>query len=280
MKGKWILCLPICLSFLAPMAQAGTKEEIMRLQSDVLALKDQFREFEKSYNERTDGLKSLVVQLNDQVAKSNLVLDRVAKTLEGQASGTRSADQALLQEIRALTAKVDDAATRISALAQQIADLKVQTKSLNESGPSGGGRSEDSIYSQAYNDYVQGNLDVAIQGFSAYLTSFPNGKMAATAQLSVGDAYTRVGKLPQAIAAFTRVITDYPGADQVPSAIFKRGRAELAMRESDNAIADFKDIITRFPTAPESDQAKAELQRLGVNLTKPAPAKEPRRKSR
>jgi TolA-binding protein len=265
MKGKWILCLPICLSFLAPMAQAGTKEEIMRLQSDVLALKDQFREFEKSYNERTDGLKSLVVQLNDQVAKSNLVLDRVAKTLEGQASGTRSADQALLQEIRALTAKVDDAATRISALAQQIADLKVQTKSLNESGPSGG---------------VQGNLDVAIQGFSAYLTSFPNGKMAATAQLSVGDAYTRVGKLPQAIAAFTRVITDYPGADQVPSAIFKRGRAELAMRESDNAIADFKDIITRFPTAPESDQAKAELQRLGVNLTKPAPAKEPRRKSR
>jgi tol-pal system protein YbgF len=280
MKGKWILCLPICVSFLAPMAQAGTKEEIMRLQNDVLALKDQFREFEKSYNEKNDGLKSLVVQLNDQVAKSTLLLDRVAKTLEGQASGTRASDQALLQEIRNLAAKVDDAATRISALAQQIADLKVQSKSLNESRPSSAELSEDSIYGQAYNDYVQGNLDMAIQGFSAYLASFPNGKMAANAQLSVGDAYTRVGKLPQAIAAFTRVITDYPGADQVPSAIFKRARAELAMKESDNAIADFKDIITRFPTAPESDQAKAELQKLGVNITKPAPAKVPRRKTR
>jgi TolA-binding protein len=281
MKGKWTLCLPICLLMLAPMAQAGTKEEIMRVQSDILALKDQFREFDKSNSEKMDGLKSLVVQLNDQVAKSGLILDRIAKALESQASGSRSTDQALLQEIRALSVKIDDAATRISALAQQIADLKVQAKSMNEGGPSrSGGLSEDSIYGQAYNDYVQGNLDQAIQGFTAYGTSYPNGKMAAIAQLSLGDAYSRVGKLPQAITAFTRVITDYPGAEQVPTAIYKRGRAELAMQESDNAIADFRDVIARFSAAPEADQAKAELQKLGVNPTKPAPAKEPRRKSR
>jgi tol-pal system protein YbgF len=127
---------------------------------------------------------------------------------------------------------------------------------------------------------VQGNLDSAIQGFTSYLTSFPNGKMAALAQLSIGDAFTRVGKLQQAVAAFTRVVTDYPGADQVPSAIYKRGRAELSMKESENAIADFKDVIARFPASPEADQAKAALQELGVNPTKPAPAKPPRRKSR
>ncbi len=280
MKGKWILCLLICISCLAPVAQAGTKEEILRLQSDVLALKDQFREFEKSYNEKTDGLKSLVVQLNDQVAKSNLILERVAKTLDSQATGTRSTDQALLQEFRGLSTTVNDMATRISALAQQVSDLKVQTKTLNDAGSSRTALSEDSVYSQAYNDFVQGNLDMAIQGYTAYLTGFPNGKMASVAQLSIGDAYTRVGKLPQAITAFTRVITDYPGAEQVPTAIYKRGRAELAMKESDNAVADFKDVIARFPTSPEAEQAKAALQELGVSPTKSAPAKQPRRKSR
>jgi tol-pal system protein YbgF len=279
MKGKSILCLALLFSSVAPLARAGTKEEIMRLQSDVLALRDQFREFEKANTEKTDGLKSLIVQLNDQVAKSTLILDRIERALESQNSGTRSNDQALLQEIRNLSGKIDDASTRISALAQQILDLKVQTKSLNES-PSGAGLSEDSSYGQAYNDYVQGNLDLAIQGFSTYLTNFPNGKMAALAQLSIGDAFTRVGKPQQAIAAFTRVITDYPGADQVPGALYKRGRAELSMKESDNAIADFKDVIARFPASPEADQAKAALQELGVNPTKPVPAKELRRKSR
>jgi tol-pal system protein YbgF len=279
MKGKWILCLVILFPLVTPRARAGTKEEIMRLQSDVLALKDQFREFEKSNAEKTDGLKSLIVQLNDQVAKSTLILDRIQRTLENQNSGARSNDQALVQEIRTLSGKIDDASTRIAALTQQILDLKVQTKSLNES-QSGGGLSEDSSYGQAYNDYVQGNLDLAIQGFTSYLTNFPNGKMAALAQLSIGDAFTRVGKPQQAIAAFTRVITDYPGADQVPSAIYKRGRAELSMKESDNAIADFKDVIERFPASPEADQAKAALQELGVNPTKTAPAKQPRRRSR
>jgi tol-pal system protein YbgF len=279
MKGKSILCLMILFLSVAPLAQAGTKEEIMRLQSDVLALKDQFREFEKAMNDKTDGLKSLIVQLNDQVAKSTLILDRIQRAIENQNSGTRSNDEALLQEIRNLSGKADDTSTRLSALAQQILDLKVQTKSLSES-PSGGSLSEDSSYGQAYNDYVQGNLDLAIQGFTSYLTNFPNGKMAALAQLSIGDAYTRVGKPQQAIAAFTRVITDYPGADQVPSALYKRGRAELSMQESDNAIADFKDVIARFPASPEADQAKAALQEMGVNPAKTVPAKQPRRKSR
>ena len=97
----------------------------MRLQSDVLALQTQFREFEKTFTEKTDGLKSLVVQLNDQVAKSNVLLERVSKTLESQASGSRATDQTLTEEIRKLSARLDDTVTGISVLAQQIADLKV-----------------------------------------------------------------------------------------------------------------------------------------------------------
>ena len=64
-----------------PSVLAGTKEELVRLQSDVLALQNQIREFDKNYNERLEGLKSLVVQLNDQVARSQVVLDRYRKRL-------------------------------------------------------------------------------------------------------------------------------------------------------------------------------------------------------
>jgi tol-pal system protein YbgF len=280
MKRKTLFCLLISLVFLLPQALAGTKEEIMRLQSDVNALTVQFRDFDKKYDERTEGLKSLIVQLNDQVAKSNLLLDKVAKALESQSSGTRTSDQSLLQEVRHLSGKMDDMATRISALAQQVADLKVQAQSLGQGASSAGGSSEDASFNQAFTDYAGGNFDQAIQEFTAYLSSYPYGQRAPLAQFYLGDAYARQAKLPQAIAAFTRVINDYPGTDQVASALFRRGKAELASQERDNAIADFRDIIDRFPTAPEADRAKEELQKLGVSPTKESPAKPTRRKSR
>jgi tol-pal system protein YbgF len=276
MRQNTIFCVLMCLLVAGSSVRAGTKEEIMRLQSDVLALQTQFREFEKTFTEKTDGLKSLVVQLNDQVAKSNVLLERVSKTLESQASGSRATDQTLTEEIRKLSARLDDTVTGISVLAQQIADLKVQAKPL---APSTAGQSIQSVFDQAYLDYVNGNYDLAVQGFAAYLSSDPGGEKAPAAHFYVGDSYSRLGKLQEAIAAFTRVINDYPQSPQVASALFKRGRAELAMKESDNAIADFRAVIEKFPEAPEAEPAKEELRKMGVSQKKPA-APATRRKTR
>jgi tol-pal system protein YbgF len=271
MKPIIYVCLLIALLAATP-ARAGTKEELMRLQSDVLALQNQIREFEKTFSEKTEGLRSLVVQLNDQVAKSNLILNRVSAALENQTSGANSSQQAVLQEIRNLSGKIDDTATRISALAQQINDLIVQSMALSQgsSNQGGGLSSSDSIYTQAYNDFVQGNFDLAVQGFTAYLGSSPNGDKAAAAQYYIGDSYLNQQKLPQAVSAFTRVVNDYPGSTQTPSALYRRAQAELALQETENAISDFKSVIERFPSAPESDMAKDQLQKLGVGASKPA----------
>jgi tol-pal system protein YbgF len=281
MKRILLFCLPFCLTCFIPTARAGTSEEIMRLQSDVLALQKQIREFEKIFNERTDGLKSLVVQLNDEVSKSNLILDRVAKTLESQAAGTRSNDQSLRDEVHNISLKMDDTATRLSALAQQVNDLKIQAKAMaTEPAPNSALMGQQSVYDQAYSDYVQANFDLAVQGFTDYLRNNPAGDRTAAAQFYLGDSYAQQGKVPQAIAAFTRVINDFPGAEQAASALYKRGRVELGMKESDNAIADFRAVIEKFPAAPEAERAKDELRKLGASITKPAPASAPRRKSR
>lgn len=272
MKPKTYFCLLITFAAALSPALAGTKEELMRLQSDVLALQNQIREFEKSLNEKTEGLKSLVEQLNDQVAKSNLILGKLSTTLENQASGVRSSDQVLLQEIRSLSGKIDDANTRISAMAQQLAELKVQAKPIQGS-TMGGAASEESIYNQAFDDLVQENFDLAIQGFTAYLNSFPGGEKAASAQYNIGEAYYRQNKLPQAITAFTRVINDYPGADKTATALFRRAKAELAMQETKNAIADFKEVVDKYPETSEAGLAKGELQKLGVSPTKPTPTR-------
>ena len=117
---------------------------------------------------------------------------------------------------------------------------------------------------------MQGNFDLAVQGFTAYLSTNPSGANAAAAQYNIGEAYYNQNKLPQAISAFTRVVNDYPGSERMASALFKRAKAELAMQESENAIADFKSVLERFPAATEASLAKDELQKLGLGGSKPA----------
>jgi TolA-binding protein len=276
MKRKTCYCLLIVFITALPFSvQAGTKEEIMRLQSDVLALRDQIREFEKAFSEKTDGLKSLVVQLNDQVAKSTLILERISASIENQTSGVRATDQALLKEIRTLTAKVDDTSMSIAALVQQVNDLKVQSKSLNQGPAPGAALSPEVLYNQAYLDFVQEKFDLAIKGFQEYLNNYPGGDQAAMVLLYTGDAYYYQKMLPQAIAAYTRVINDYSTTDKISTALFKRANAELDMKERENAIADFKNIVEKYPASPESEQAKTALQKLGVGTAKPG--KKPRR---
>ncbi len=283
LKKFWLMISVLVLACVPSFA--GTKEELVRLQNDVLTLQNQLRLLENSFNEQLQGLKSLVVQLNDQVGVSNKLLGKMATSLEGGTQGQKSDTQALLQEIRSLKAKVDDNATTLSALALQVSEMKVQSKAMSErayqsaSGdPATLALSADTIFNEAYSDLVQGNFDLAIEGFNAFIKNYPSNEKADDAQYNIGEAYYNSRKLQQAIAAFTRVIDDYPNADKVASAYFKRGKAEVALGENDNAIEDFKLILQKYPTSAEASLAKTELENLGVNLSRQTKPAKPRRK--
>ena len=259
----------------ASTAQAGVKEELIRLQADVLALKNQISMIDKTFTERTDSIRSLVTQLNDQVGRTSLVLGKISTVLETQSSGDTTLQQSLLQEIKQLSGKMDDANTRISALAQQVADLKVQSKQITPrlyqsagNNPDALALSADQIYSEAYNDLVQGNVDMAIEGFTAFLKNFPTNERADDAQYYIGEAYYNSKKYPEAIAAFQKVVTDYAAGSKVPSGLYKLGKAKLATSQSEGAIEDFKKLIQLYPTAIEAGLARAELERMGINPAK------------
>jgi tol-pal system protein YbgF len=275
MKRSIYLCLFTALLFPVFPARAGTKEEIMRLQSDVLALQNQLRILQQTFSERTDGLRSLITQLTDQTAQTSQVLTKIAASMDSQVAGARNADQTLVQEIRNLSTKLDDQAVRISALAQQISDMKVQSKAIPprtyQESPLDGGTapvSTDTVYNEAYSDLIQGNFDLAIQGFTAFIKNFPGSEKADDATYNIGEAYYNQSKLPQAIAAFTRVLNEYSGGDKVASALFKRGKAELRMQERDNAIADFRTVVDKYPDSAEAGLARSELSSLGISPAK------------
>jgi len=246
--------------------QAGTKEELMRLQNDVITLQNQFREFERILNENNSGIKSLVEQLNDQVAKANMLLDKVVTSLQQQAESQNSEEDAVAPEIRALSAKLDEMIPILSAISSQVSDLKVQSKPTHQFLPTDGSAS-DATFNQALNDLIGGESDLAIEGFNAYLKFFPSGDKADSATYYIGEAHYNMKRYPQAMESFTQIIENSADLARVASALYKRGESALAMDLKDSAIADFKQVIQRFPEAPEASLSKAELQSLGVLRT-------------
>lgn len=256
--------------------QGGTKEEIVRLQSDVLALQTQIRNLDKTFTDQMGSLKSLVGQLNDQVGKSNAILARISSTLENQADSGRTANQGVLQEVRNLAHKIDDTGTRVSALAQQISEIKIQSAPITQrrfqavgAGPDSAAASADDIFHEAYNDLVQGNFDLAIQGFTSFVNNYPLSEKSDDALYYLGETYYNDNKFPLAITAFTKVLSDYPAGDKVASALYKRALAELRIQEKDTARDDFRAIVQRFPASPEAGLARTQLETLGDDPARP-----------
>ena len=268
MKTKICLCILIAAFAALPAAQAGTKEELIRLQNEIMALQKQFLEFNESYYERLDGLRSLIVQLNDQIAKSNNSISRLDTALNNRTETARGQETSLLAEVHALAEKINDLSTSVSVLAQQFNDFKLQ--STMRSGPSSS-LSADSMFNQAFTDYTQGDYDMAVEGFTAYIETYPGGETAARALLYIGDSNSSQDKLKEAVDAFTRLINGYPQSAVVPTALYKRANIEIALQDPDSAMADFRDILERFPTASEVDRARVQLQILETQKPKTKP---------
>jgi len=248
---------------------AGTKEEIVRLQSDVLQLQEQIRLLQKSTDDRGNVLKSLLEQLNDQIAKSNLAMENLTQAMSGQKAEVGTAVSSLRQEIQKLSVKLDDTNNRIAGLYQKVEDSQVKASSLRNL-PSGndpsGGVQPDQVYSQAYNDYLVGNYDLAITGFQDFLTNYPNSEYADNAMHYLGVCYFEQNRYEQAIQAFDQVINLYPKGDKTPVAYFKKAAAYQALQKNNEAVDTWKKLYTLFPDSQEAKLAAQELEKLGVPL--------------
>src|SRR5262249_53006160 len=79
------------------------------------------------------------------------------------------------------------------------------------------------MYDNAYSDYMAGQYEIAIQGFTAFISSFPRSDKADDAQLNIGNALYSAGKYTEAAGAFQKVISNYPQSDSVAVAYYKLG---------------------------------------------------------
>ena len=115
------------------------------------------------------------------------------------------------------------------------------------------------LYNASLNDYHQGRLDLARQGFDEYMRRFARGINASDAQYWLGAIEYDVGRHREAIGQLQRVVDGYPDSAKAPLALRKIGDAWRALGENERARSAYRALIERYPDSSEAEGARREL---------------------
>jgi len=122
--------------------------------------------------------------------------------------------------------------------------------------------SPQEVYNTAYSDYLKGNFQLAIEGFSLYRQQFQESPLADNALYWIGECYFSQKKFQEAIDQFNELILNYPHGDKVAAAYLKKGISLVELGKKDEALAVFKLLISKYPLEEETKIAQEKIKEL------------------
>jgi tol-pal system protein YbgF len=271
----------LTLTLAVPAVAAAANKEHAQLMAEIRMLQEQQQQLQQMLGGLADTLKAMNTRLDSDADVSRKAL----------------ADQKLLvtgisDTVRVLREKADDTNVRLSTMTQEVQSLRQTVASMPAPQPGGvpnpvtpdapagdtttpvapGGAgpgaapganiSPTRMYDQSYADYSAGQYDLAVEGFQAFIRTFPTSPNADEAQLYIGYSLYNAGKNTEALAALQKVITDYPQSNSVSSAYYKMGLTYEALKQLDAARKQFETVVQKYPTSYDAVLAQQALERL------------------
>ncbi len=286
---------------LAPFA-IGANKDIQELQRDVAMLQDQIRTMQRTFDEKSASMQTMLQQTLDAVNRTNTAVavmqsrfnDAVKEQQAGIVAPVTNVGQKLDQmseDFRAVRESVLDMNTRMGKLDAKMADMQNMISTIQRpaappppaaqgftspggsapitaevpSGPPVGMQAE-TTYTSAYRDYLGGKNDLAMQEFTDYLKYFSKTQFAPNAQFYIGEIYFRKQDYDNALKAFDAVLEHYSDNNKTPDAHYMKGMSLMQSGKNDSAAREFRDVYTRYPDADVAAKAKARLKDLGLSV--------------
>jgi tol-pal system protein YbgF len=263
-------------------AYAANKEH-QQLMADIRILQEQAQQLQNLIG-------SLNTTLGEALRAVNARLDEQTGTNRKSFADQKVVIDALTSDLRIVREKVDDNNVRIGSISQEVDALRRSLQQQNAARPPGStdpadagapgagtpgdgapngatpvtttlavGTSPLRLYDQALSNYWSGLWDLAIEGFTSYIRSFPKSDMADDAQVAIGNSYLQDGKNDKAVEAYDVAIRTYPGGNAIPEAYYKKGLALKNLRQLDRAREAFEYVAKTYPDSDAGRLAKQQL---------------------
>ncbi|HEX2695662.1 MAG TPA: tol-pal system protein YbgF [Acidobacteriota bacterium] len=218
----------------------GLGESIQRSQADQTGLKEDMKAVPQQYQ-----------ALAGRIEQLSLDLARISDALIALRGG---APPAAAAEARPADAKAPGGAPSAAKPADQAGTPPPPVPS---------NVSPQDVYNMAYNDYLKGNFDLAVEGFKMYQEQFPASPLADNALYWIGECAYSQRKFEDAVNTFNELILAYPQGDKVAVAYLKKGMSFAEMGRTEEALAAFKLLVAKFPVEEETRIAQQKIKELG-----------------
>lgn len=267
--GRNHLAALLCAAtLLAPARVLGADREHQQIAADLRMLQEQ-----------TARLQLAVDQLDETVRHVLATMAAHTDAMRRAFADQQLAVGAVADGVRVLRERFDDTNVRISSLSQEVEALRIARPPLSPAAaeaaadPETGlpldappglspGMSPQRMYDTAWADYTNGQWTLSIQGFEAYIKTFPRSELADDAQFYIGQTHYADGAFREAVNAFDQVLLNYPDGDVVPDASYKRGLALDRLGQTDRAREAFELVVTNYPDSTMATLARQALDRL------------------
>ena len=270
----------ILLQGCAETVDVSTKAE----RSEVQRLGRDIAELRQSVQQIRGQLERIPSQAEQQLRAQ-------AATTEQELAAQRRRAEAMNDTLTAIASRLEQIDARVDMLARMVTALRLSeskppprrpptpsdTRASGEPGklPSPSARPAD-VYTAANDELRKGHHLEAIARFQDFLRRYPRDPQAASAQLSIAEAYwvlarahdtagrrdqAREARL-QAVREFKSVLGNYPKSDKVPTAVYREAQLLIELRDTAQAKGLLQYVITNYPAAPETRLAREQLQSL------------------
>jgi tol-pal system protein YbgF len=254
----------------ASLPGSDDKEIIVRLQGEVLVLQRQIRDLQESFDKWQLKSETSLNNLGSASETSARTLSSIDEKLQRNQGSQANAVAGVNAHLARISEQVAANSQQFSQLNENVNVLKqslqeFQRKLQEQESQNLRPNTDDPeiAFSQAYQKYRDGEYDSAVNFFRVYLKTFPQTERSDDALFWVAESLAAQGKLAEALPEYDSLLAKYPGGDKAPSARLKKGLALLQMERRQEGVETLKSVISLHPNTQESEQAKAELVRLG-----------------
>lgn len=276
----------IFLIILCPFLLAGadkSKKAYELIYKDVQLLKQQVLQLDAKIENNKENIKLIKQQLEDLLSLVKLFQTEQASFKEDQKK-IPTQYLVLLEKMESISSQMAKFSNHLleikrASLAppEQEETQKEQTPAPKENkeakeaeGPElqtplpPSSLSPQEVYNMAYSDYLKGNFQLAIEGFTLYRINFSESPLADNALYWIGECYFSQEEYQKAIDQFNALILNYPAGDRIPAAYLKKGISLMELGKKEEALIVFKLLISKYPLEEETKIAQQKIQELIV----------------
>ena len=249
--------------------------------ADVRMLQEQAQQLAIAVSRLAEALKGIDEHMDRQeeanlkaFASQRLLVDNIGSNLQvirERADETNVRLSSLEQELEAVRKSIPPPmyalplppAVTLSSLDPDSSDLSEfpEPPEAQPVTPSVAGLSPMRMYDQAFADYGAGQWVLAIEGFQAFIRTFPMSDQTDDAQYYIGETHYLSGRYEEAVNAYNQVIQGYPDSNSTPAAYFKGGLALERLGNLDSARTSWEFLLETYPDSDAGRLAKQALDR-------------------